>query len=166
MQTSVFRIEMVIRRRLSSCIVAKIYLDTNVWGRPFDEQTQERIRREADAFFKILDGVYYRREHVIIGSLILEDEIEQIKETEKKIAVKAIVDLFVTGKIDRFSKSLQGEIKAVGLKDKDAMHLAFAVGNSDYFITCDDKILRKGREINKRYRIKVVNPVEFVKEEL
>jgi predicted nucleic acid-binding protein len=144
----------------------KIYLDTNVWSRAFDEQSQVKIRRETEAFFKILEGTYYQRKYVIIGSLILEDEIEQIEEKDKRGAVKAIVDIFVAGKIEKFSKSLQEEIKALGLKDKDAMHLAFAIGNSDYFITCDDEILNSRREIEKRYRIKVVNPVEFVREAL
>lgn len=142
----------------------RIYLDTNVWGRPFDSQTQERIREETEAFFKILEGAYYKRKHKIIGSLIVEDEIEQIEENEKKEAVKAMVELFVAEKIDDFSESLQREIKALGLKDKDAFHLAFAVDNSDYFITCDDEILDKKRKIEKRYGIKVVNPVEFVEE--
>jgi hypothetical protein len=31
-----------------------------------------------------------------------------------------------------------------------------------YFITCDDEIVRKGKEIERRYGLKVVNPVEFI----
>ncbi len=143
--------------------MVRIYLDTNVWSRPFDEQKQERTREEAAAFFKILEGSYYHLKYEIIGSLILKDEIEQIAEKEKREMVKDIVDIFVDEKIDKFSESLQREIKTLGLKDKDAIHLAFAVANSDYFITCDDEILGKRKEIAKKYRIKVVNPVEFVK---
>jgi predicted nucleic acid-binding protein len=146
--------------------VLRIYLDANVWSSPFDEQTQVRIRREAEAFFKILEATYQRHKCLIVGSLILDDEIEQIEEEWKRGSVKAIVDLFVSERIDRFSRSLQREIKALGLKDKDAIHLAFAINNSDYFITCDDKILHKKVEIEKRYSIKVVNPPEFVEEEL
>ena len=141
----------------------RIYLDTNVWSRPFDEQTQGRIKRETEAFFRILD--YHQRKYEIIGSLILEDEIEQI-ESEKREAVRAIANLFVAEKITEFSESLQREIKALGLKDKDALHLAFAINNSDYFITCDDEILNKGKRIERRYGIKVVNPTEFIKEVL
>lgn len=144
----------------------RIYLDTNVWGRPFDDQSFERIREEAEAFFRILEEAYYQQKHVIIASLILDDEIAQIEEKEKREAVEALVDIFTAEKIRKFSKSLQMEIKAQGLKDKDAMHFAFAVGNSDYFITCDDKILDGRKGIEKRYKIKVVNPVEFIKEAL
>lgn len=142
----------------------RIYLDTNVWSRPFDEQISERIVEETEAFFKILEGIYYQRRYEVIGSPILEDEIEQIEEKEKRKAVKALADIFVSEKIKELSKSLQGEIKTLGLKDKDALHLAFAVNNSEYFISCDDEILSKRKEIEKRYKIKVVNPIEFIKE--
>ncbi|MFH1774346.1 MAG: hypothetical protein ABH874_05245 [Methanobacteriota archaeon] len=144
----------------------KIYLDTNVWGRAFDEQLQMRVAEETEAFFKILEGAYYQRKYSIVGSSILDDEIEQIEEKDKREVVEAIVDLFVADKIEKFSRSLHGGIKALGLKDKDAMHLAFAIDNSDYFITCDDEILYRKREIEKRYKIKVVDPVEFVREVL
>ncbi len=136
-----------------------------MWGRPFDEQSISRIREETDAFFKILEGIYQGK-YEVIGATILDDEIEQIEEAEKREAVKVIVDLFVAVKIEKFSKILQEQIKLLGLQDKDAMHLAFAVGNSDYFITCDDKILEKWKELEERCRIKVVSPVEFVREVL
>ncbi len=144
----------------------RIYLDTNVWGRPFDDPTSKRIREEAEAFFIILEGAYYQQKHVIITSLILDDEIAQIEGGEKRGAVEALVDIFTAEKIGKFSKSLQMEIKTHGLKDKDAMHFAFAVGNSDYFITCDDEILDRGEGIEESYKIKVVNPVEFIREAL
>jgi len=143
----------------------RVYLDTNVWGRPFDEQSQRRIIEEGEAFFRILEGAHQRK-YVIVGSLMLEDEISQIDDKEKREAVEAIVELFVNERVEKFSKSLFLEIKSLGLKDKDAVHLAFAVGNSDYFITCDDKIINKGDGIEKKFGIKVVSPVEFVKEVL
>lgn len=142
----------------------QLYLDTNVWGRPFDEQTQDRIQKETNAFFKILEGVQYLQIYKIIGSLILDDEIEQIEGSMKKEAVKTLVDLFIIQKIDTFSISLQSELKEIGLKEKDALHIAFAIDNVDYFITCDDEILSKSQEIERRFEIKVLNPVKFVRE--
>lgn len=82
----------------------RIYLDTNVWGRPFDDQSSERIREEAEAFFRILEGAYYQQKHVIIASLMLDDEIAQIEEKEKRVAVEALVDIFTAEKIGKFSK--------------------------------------------------------------
>ncbi len=142
----------------------KIYLDTNIWCRPFDTPS-ERIEREARAFFEILEGAYYEKRFEIIGSLILDDEIEQIEELDKRDAVKALVERFISIKITHFSKSLQDELKNLNLKDKDAFHLAFAIGNAGYFISADDKILSKSKEIEKRYGIKVMNPIKFMLEE-
>lgn len=150
---------------LNQKLMLRVYLDTNVWGRPFDEQSQRRIIEEGEAFFRILEGAHQRK-FVIVGSLMLEDEISQIDDKEKREAVEDIVELFVNERVEKFSKSLFLEIKSLGLKDKDAVHLAFAVGNSDYFITCDDKIINKGDGIEKKFGIKVVSPVEFVKEVL
>lgn len=144
----------------------RVYLDTNIWGRPFNEQKLKRIQMESDAFFKILEGAYYQQKYEIIGSLILDDEIEQIEGMMKKDAAKALVDLFVAKKIRDFSISLLKALKILGLKEKDMMHLAFAIDNADYFITCDDEIVNKKKEIEEQFKIKVVNPVEFVKEVL
>ncbi|MFQ5815213.1 MAG: PIN domain-containing protein, partial [Candidatus Hydrothermarchaeaceae archaeon] len=70
--------------------MARIYLDTCVWCRPFDEPTQERIVKEGEAFFKILRGVDEKR-YEILGSVILEDEIEEIKETWKREEVTKLM---------------------------------------------------------------------------
>jgi len=48
----------------------------------------------------------------------------------------------------------------LGIKSKDALHLACAIeGRAKYFITTDKKILEKMKETS---RIIVINPVHFV----
>ena len=54
----------------------KIYLDTCCLNRPFDDQTQERIRLEAEAVLAILSRIE-KGEWDWIGSEVLIDEIEQ-----------------------------------------------------------------------------------------
>jgi predicted nucleic acid-binding protein len=52
-------------------------------------------------------------------------------------------------------------LKKIGLKAKDALHVASAIeGNANYFLTTDDKILKK---LSKFPEIKVIDPIEFVK---
>jgi len=53
----------------------KVYIDTNVWGRPFDVPS-DRIISESEAFFQILEGVNQHK-FTIVSSLILEDEVSQ-----------------------------------------------------------------------------------------
>lgn len=78
----------------------KVYLDTNIWCRPFDEQTQKRIIEETDAFFKTL-GMVDRGEVTIIGSGILIEEIEAIEEEKKRELVQKLMQLAISEWTDR-----------------------------------------------------------------
>ena len=50
----------------------------------------------------------------------------------------------------------------LGLKAKDALHLASAIeANARYFLTTDDKILNKTSKLND---IVVISPTDFIKE--
>ena len=79
----------------------KIYLDTNVWCRPFDEPAQQRIIDEGEAFLKILEKAHTEQNYTIIGSLILDDEVKQIKGRRKREAVNNKSDRIYKGKWQR-----------------------------------------------------------------
>ena len=52
------------------------------------------------------------------------------------------------------------QIKGLGVKDKDALHIACAItAKCDYFLTTDDAILKKMQGYSE---IKVVNPLMFI----
>lgn len=138
----------------------RIYLDTCVWCRPFDEPSR-RVGEEAEAFFKILQGVDEKR-FLILGSVVLEDEIHEIKAEKKRAAVIELKTRAVSERIDVISLPRQKELKkATGVNDEDAFHLAAALeGKANYFITVDGNILAKADRI-ERYGIKVRNPVDL-----
>ena len=49
-----------------------------------------------------------------------------------------------------------------GLKAKDALHVACAIrAGCEYFLTTDDAVLKKGRDIRD---VKIVDPPTFVRE--
>jgi len=53
-------------------------------------------------------------------------------------------------------------LTALGLKSKDALHIACAIEmQCDYFITTDDKILNR---MKNSHEISVVDPTTFVRE--
>ena len=52
----------------------KVYLDTSVYNRPFDDQSQIRIRLETEAFLSILEKAI-SGSIVIIGSSVLTESI-------------------------------------------------------------------------------------------
>lgn len=61
-----------------------IYIDNCCYNRPFDDLTQERIHLESEAILTILQrgqaGIYK-----IVGSNILELEMERMQDAEKGI---------------------------------------------------------------------------------
>lgn len=57
------------------------------------------------------------------------------------------------------------EIAQQGITPLDALHLASAErAEAEWFITCDDRLLRKARRSRLPVLLKVATPVEFVAE--
>jgi predicted nucleic acid-binding protein len=55
------------------------------------------------------------------------------------------------------------ELVRLGFKAADAVHLAAAeAGRAGVFLTCDDRLYRRGRRY--RQRLQVANPLEWMKE--
>lgn len=109
----------------------KIYLDTCVWCRPFDESAK-RIIREEEAFLEILRKAS-KREIEIISSVVLDYEISKISDHIKRDDVSNTIALFESKKISEIPIRLRNEIIDMGLKAIDATHLAIAILNSEYF---------------------------------
>jgi hypothetical protein len=60
-----------------------IYLDVCCLNRPFDDQTQERIRLEAEAVLRILVK-FQRGDWQLLGSEAFDDELENTPEKTRK----------------------------------------------------------------------------------
>jgi hypothetical protein len=60
----------------------KIYLDTCCLSRPFDDQTQERIKLESEAVLVVL-ARFERGDWEWFGSDVLMDEIDQMRDPLK-----------------------------------------------------------------------------------
>lgn len=59
-------------------------------------------------------------------------------------------------------------VKSLKMKPRDALHLACAEsGKTDYFVTCDDGLIRKfqARRQTAKFRVKAINPEEFIRKE-
>jgi predicted nucleic acid-binding protein len=138
----------------------KIYLDTCVWGRPFDKPTP-RIKEEAEAFYKILRKVD-RREVSIVASGVLEEEIEEIKDESKRELVKSLVSYSTKERLGYVPDKYK-ELMKHGLKIPDAAHVACALElKVEYFISVDKRLLNKGKKIKETHRIILCSPGEFL----
>ena len=138
----------------------RVYFDTCVWCRPFDEQREEIIR-EVRAIEAILD-VHDRGGVEIVGSVAVLAEVRMISDERKKRTVeeliKTVSDYIV--EVSEDAINLAERIKDnCGLKDVDALHVALACEHADVFVTVDKGILKKANCLQKY--IIVVSPVDF-----
>jgi predicted nucleic acid-binding protein len=138
----------------------RIYLDTSVYKRPFDDQTQARIWLETLAL-------------AIVFQLLETTEIELV--TSSVVAYENSRDpLPMRRKWGRYCNGLAGEQQKVdeairkraaslaefGLAALDALHIAAAeAADCDYCLTCDDRFLKRAQG---HTHVQVCNPVEFV----
>lgn len=127
----------------------KLYLDTCVWCRPFDE-AEERILKESEALMEIL-RIADRKQVEILGSSVLLAEISFISSEEKRKVVEALIRKACNIlKVERDVVELAEEIMEDCRTDAmDALHVAFASLNADVFITVDDGLLKKARCLEK-----------------
>lgn len=145
----------------------RIYLDVCCLNRPFDDQSQDRIRLEGEAVKCVFDLIACGK-HQWIGSEVVEYEIrrhpnEQRRESLGVFLQSANERLVVTPEAVALAKRIAGN----GIGDIDAMHMALAeLGGCDIMLTTDDRLLRRAKRLSPALRIRVVNPLRWVGEEL
>ena len=142
--------------------IKNVYLYVNIYNRPFDDQSQVRIRLETISIFSIMQRIK-KRELSLIWSFIIDyenslnpyDDVRQEVEFLSSLASKSILpsDTIVTQ-----AKKFESK----GIKSRDALHIACALeAGADYFLTCDDKLINKASSIRG---LKILNPIRFIEE--
>jgi predicted nucleic acid-binding protein len=122
-----------------------------VYNRCFDEQNQLRIRLECTA----IEGVYALAEAErleLTWSFMLDYE-------------NGLYTIAPSPPILTLARRL---MKLRKLKSRDALHVACAQhGGCDFFITCDDTLIQRASRRGRQsvLQVKVVNPVEFIRNE-
>ena len=140
----------------------KIYLDNCCYNRPFDEQDQNLIILETEAKLAIQSKVK-RGEHLLVWSFMLDSENDDNPSEEKREVIKPwkkIANEYCPATPDILENAK--EYLKIGLKHKDAIHLACAVKQKcDYLITTDRKFKNKNNLVKE---IEIVNPMTFILE--
>ena len=138
----------------------RIYMDNCCFNRPFDDQSDIRIRLETEAKLYIQEKII-NREIELAWSYIIDYEnlfnpFEERRNTIDKWKSHAIIDIVETGDIINNA----GLIRKFGVKNKDALHVACAIeAGCNYFLSTDDSLLQKLSGLDK---IKVLNPISFL----
>jgi predicted nucleic acid-binding protein len=141
--------------------MTKVYLDTSVYNRPFDDQTQPKIFLESQAVVIILQMVETGVVD-LVSSSVLEYENSRNPYPLKQEAMNRYLQMAeAIQMVDEAIRQRSEELGHNGLKAVDALHVACAeMLRSDYFITCDKRLINRCAEL----MLKVVNPVDFVLE--
>ena len=145
----------------------KIYLDLCIYNRPFDDQGQPRIVVETVEFMFLLEKAI-NKEMTINNSFVLEYENSKSPLIDRRDKIDDL--LKIASEYVRYSERLENraeEIEKRGFMAMDALHIACAeAAKSDFFITCDDLLLRKGKANKDKLKVRIVNLMEFFSEEV
>ena len=136
----------------------KLYLDTNVYNRPFDDQTQPRIWLETLAFAVILQLID-AGSVTLVGSSVLDYENSRNPiPSRKRWVQRCLASADFHQRIDEGIRTRAEELEEAGLRALDALHLASAeAAECGLFLTCDARLINRYEgELN------VMNPVDFV----
>lgn len=141
----------------------RIYLDTSVYNRPFDEQSQPRIWLETLAFSVILQMIE-NNQAVLISSSVVDYENSRNPHKLRQQWVNKVLKLADDKQVvDQTIKQRALSLENAGLKALDALHISCAESAKvDCFITCDDRLMKQYQKIQDRY-LNIFNPVDFIR---
>lgn len=143
--------------------MSRIYFDINIYNRPFDDQSQVRIRLETIAIFSILQKIK-NKELTLLWSFMIdyENSLNPYEDVRQEIEMAAsLAGESVTP--DESVLTAAKEFESKGIKPRDSMHLACALkGKAEYFLTCDDKLIRRATTLD--INIKIINPLRFIED--
>ena len=141
----------------------RIYLDNCSYNRPYDDLSYLTVSLEAQAKLFIQEKIR-NGEYDLVTSEMLTFEVNNCPVEIRRNVIMDFMEensaVHVgpanTSRIQEMAK----EIMTMGVKYKDACHVASAIlAQCDYFISTDKHLLKYRTD-----KIKLVNPVEFVSE--
>ena len=126
----------------------KIYLDNCCFNRPFDDQSQIRIRLESEAKLKVQEEILAGK-FQSVWSYILDYENNKNPFLERKDWISewkkyAVIDIQESPALIEMANALNKK----GFLKIDSLHIACAIFlKCEYFLTTDDKILKRSGTI-------------------
>lgn len=142
-----------------------IYLDVCCFNRPFDDQRQQRIRLETEAILLILEGCQQAKYELLSSDAVVA-EIERTSDLERRARLQALANTATTRiVVDAIVEQRGAKLMEQGFTVFDALHVASAeAGQADFFVTTDDRLLRRAVRLQEVLQVKVVNPVNLLLE--
>lgn len=114
-----------------------VYLDTNVYARPFDDQTQSVIQEEANACQVIITAVKEQKLRLLCSD-ILAFEVAQVLSENKRAKIEKALEwcgeyIAQSDKMLNLGKLIESRCR---IRARDALHVASAIlGEARYFLS-------------------------------
>ena len=143
----------------------KIYLDCCCFNRPFDDQSDDKVRLESEAVLSIIDRCEADIWDVYKSDILL-DEILDTKDFIRKqkllsLYSSATLNVELNNDIVKRAK----EIREYNIKAFDSLHVACAeFAEADIFLTTDKKLINRSMVAN--LKVRVLNPAVWIMEVL
>lgn len=137
------------------------YLDVCCFKRPFDDATQDRVRREAEAVAAVLDAAA-RGSIRLVRSPAHDVENDRNPREDRRLATELwLAAAGIQVGASQQAASRARELAALGFSPLDALHLAFAEqSDAAWFATTDNRLLTRARAHRQRLRVRVLTPDE------
>jgi hypothetical protein len=143
----------------------KIYLDVSCLCRPFDDQSQARIRLEAEAVAMIFEGCEQGRWQQV-SSDMANIEIAATTNADRRTRVQLLLpDSKSVIKLTEAIYERAGEVGKMGFKPADATHIAAAEAlEADVFLSCDERRCGLAKRRQTRLTVQIANPMDWLRE--
>ncbi|HNS50309.1 MAG TPA: PIN domain-containing protein [Anaerolineae bacterium] len=145
-----------------------LYLDMNIYKRPFDDQNQMRIRLETVAttmiFSLVESGRLAARWSFVLDYENSRDPIPERREFVARVAQCCESCIEPDKEIRRLARHLADVHE---IRGRDALHLACATASGcDCLVTCDARLIRQGQRLQEQavLTLKVINPIDLLQE--
>ena len=140
----------------------RVYLDNCCYNRPFDDQSQVRVRVETISKLAVQLMMATRRVEYVWSST-LDYELSRNPVPKRRTAIarwRANAVEYVTASDDVSQRAR--ELEDAGLGAKDALHVASAEqAGCDWFLTTDKGILKRA---SVSAEMRIANPTTFIVE--
>lgn len=141
----------------------KLYLDLCVYNRPFDYQGHERIALETSLFIYILEKIEKGAHTVVISEALVYENSKNPNEQRKSRVASYFYLAQEFIEIEDSELERVKFLKELGYSDIDALHIALAEkAKVDYFVTCDDEIVKFYKKHRDYIRVGIVSLIEFI----
>ena len=145
----------------------RIYLDVCCLNRPFDDQSQERVRLEGEAV-KLVFDLMAKGHHQWASSEAVEYEISRHPNERQRANLEVLLETAPDRLVlDQETVALAEWLESEGVPAMDAIHLALAERHGcDILLTTDDTLIRRVRRLARPLRTRVENPARWIAEVL